>query len=58
MLIDTEVKELVHSAYETAKSILEKHRPQLESIAAALLEREILSHDEILKIIAETPSAR
>ena len=58
MLIDTEVKELVHSAYETAKSILEKHRPQLESISAALLEREILSHDEIREIIAATPSAR
>jgi cell division protease FtsH len=58
MLIDSEVKELVHSAYETAKAILEKHRPHLESISAALLEREILSHDEIQEIIASTPSAK
>ncbi|WP_338033257.1 ATP-dependent zinc metalloprotease FtsH [Desulfobulbus alkaliphilus] len=51
ILIDTEVKELVVSAYETAKVILEKHRSQLEKITVALLEREILSREEIRELI-------
>lgn len=46
-LIDQEVKRLCQTAYENARTILTKYRDQLERIAAALLEYETLSADEI-----------
>ncbi len=45
-IIDQEVRTLVESAYERAKSILKQERYKLEKIVAALLERETLNRDE------------
>jgi cell division protease FtsH len=52
VLIDTEVKKLVQSAYETARAILTDNRMLLDAITAALLERETLSHADIQAIVA------
>ena len=46
-LIDEEVRHFVEAGEETARAILEKHRPQLEIIAQGLLEHETLSREEI-----------
>ena len=46
-LIDEEVRKFVEAGEETARAILEKHRPQLEIIAQGLLEHETLSREEI-----------
>lgn len=50
-LIDTEVKNLVQSAYDAARAILLEKRTLLDAITAALLERETLSHVDIQAII-------
>ncbi len=47
ILIDQEVKDLVHSAFERAKKILKQNVKTLTRIAEALLEREILDGAEI-----------
>ena len=61
-LIDIEAKALVEQAEDRARRLLESGRDSLEQVAQALLEREILSAEEIKRIVgskvgAESPSA-
>jgi cell division protease FtsH len=51
-LIDADVHELLNSAYQQAKDILEKRRDVLERISEALLERETLDGDDLDRLIA------
>jgi cell division protease FtsH len=51
-LIDAEVHELLNSAYQQAKDILEKRGDVLERISEALLERETLDGDDLDRLIA------
>jgi cell division protease FtsH len=51
-LIDGEIKSIVVGAYDKATKVLTEHVDQLHSLAAALLEYETLSGDEIKKLIA------
>ena len=53
LAIDQEVKNLVQSAYDRAKSILTEHRDALNEMAQALLDRETISRNEIESIIAK-----
>ena len=50
--IDNEVRRIVTTAYTTARNILETNREVLESIAQALLDREVLDATE-LKLLME-----
>ena len=67
MLIDSEIRVIVDSAYEDAEKILKDHNDELELLAKALLEYETLSGDEIKTLIEggtivreddDTPEAR
>jgi cell division protease FtsH len=49
-LRDSEQGRLTDHAYTEANRLLSKHRPALDRVAAALLERETLSRDELLEI--------
>jgi len=51
-LVDTELKRMLGEAYERARKILLDNRPVLDLLAAALLERETLDHDEIDLVVA------
>jgi cell division protease FtsH len=51
VLIDQEVKELVEGSYRKAYDLLEKNIDKLHDLANALLEREILDHEEIDKVL-------
>ncbi len=58
--IDEEVKKIIQRNYERTEKLLEEHRTQLETVAKLLLEKEILSSDEIaavLKPAADEPAA-
>lgn len=44
--IDAEVRKLVDTAYKTAKSILKKHRKELNAVAEKLIENESISREE------------
>jgi len=46
-LVDTEVKRVIDNAYERAKQTLQANLELLHSVAAALLERETLTRDDI-----------
>jgi cell division protease FtsH len=52
--IDTEVKRFIDEAHEKARHILKTHKVELDKIAKALLEREVLTGDEVQEIINES----
>jgi len=55
--IDREVKKIIDEAYARARSVMEKHRKELETIAAMLLEKESLSSAEIKLILNGKPDS-
>ena len=50
--MDEEVKRIIDTAYRAAREILERKRPILDALAAALLERETLERDEVMAVAA------
>ncbi len=58
-LRDDEQARLTDTAYAEAVRLLQKHRPPLDRIAAALLEKETLVRDEVLELLADVaPESR
>ncbi len=51
-LVDHEVKRFLDEAYQRAAETLRQHRDLLESVAAALLERETIDREEIAALAA------
>ncbi|MDX2199677.1 MAG: ATP-dependent zinc metalloprotease FtsH [Phycisphaerae bacterium] len=49
--IDEEVRRIMSEAYADAKRMIEAHRPQLESIAQALLKYETIDGEEVRKLL-------
>jgi len=54
-LIDEEVKKIIIRNYNRAKSLIEKNRDKLQAIAQTLLEREVLSSEEIERLLQGKP---
>ncbi len=54
-LIDSEVKEMVETAYSRAKKILEEHREQHKQVAELLLEKEVIFSDDLERILGKRP---
>ncbi|WP_084448605.1 ATP-dependent zinc metalloprotease FtsH [Desulfovibrio inopinatus] len=55
MEIDAEVRLIVETSHKEARKLLEDHRDELEKVAAALLERETISGDDITRIMKGEP---
>ena len=55
-IIDEEVQALLHRLEERAEDLMRTHYAQLEKLAQQLLEREILSREEILAIVRPAES--
>jgi cell division protease FtsH len=49
-LVDTEVQHILQENYATAVQLLQTHRAALDALAEALVERETLDEEEILKV--------
>jgi len=54
-LRDSEQARLTDDAYEAAQRLLRKHRPHLDRLAAALLEKETLDHEELDSMLSDLP---
>ncbi|HEX6066068.1 MAG TPA: ATP-dependent zinc metalloprotease FtsH [Longimicrobiales bacterium] len=54
--IDAEVRRIIGESHDEARRLLAQHRSALDALAAALLERETLDEEEILKV-TELPAA-
>ncbi len=49
--IDDEIRRIVEEGHQTARSILEEHREQLERISKILLERETIDAEQFVKLL-------
>ena len=56
--IDKEVRQIVDECYHRARTVLEANRDVLDALAKALLEREVLTAEEVKKIIKEVETSR
>jgi cell division protease FtsH len=54
-IIDQEVKTLIDESHQRAREIVGAHRDQLDAIAQALVEREVLESDELSLIMEGKP---
>jgi cell division protease FtsH len=54
-LIDDEVRKMVDSQYERAKELLTERQQELEILANALLEKEVLLKSDIERLIGPRP---
>lgn len=53
LLVESEVRELLQTAYENARRILTTHQRELHSLAASLLEHETLTGAEIKTLLSQ-----
>jgi cell division protease FtsH len=53
---DEEVRDLADAAYRAARAIIDHHRPQLDQLAATLLDNEVLERGDIDRIMVGVPS--
>jgi cell division protease FtsH len=54
-MIDEEVRKLVESQYLRAQELLREHRDELEKLAHALLEKEVLLKSDVERLIGRRP---
>ncbi len=57
VLIDEEIRRLIDTCYQRASQLLLDYRPQLESLAQALLDKEVLDGEAVKRIAGVTTSA-
>jgi hypothetical protein len=50
-MMDEEVRKLIESAYQRAKSILSENKQSLETVAKVLLEKEVILQEDVLRIL-------
>ncbi len=51
-LIDVAIKKFIDDAHEMAQMIIKKHNEKLDAIASELLEKEVLTGDEVKEIVS------
>jgi cell division protease FtsH len=51
--IDDQVRALLDAAYKQALAILSKNKTKLKKVAAALVEKETINHDEFLALLGK-----
>jgi cell division protease FtsH len=49
--VDLEIKKFVEKAHDTARKIMNKHKSKLDKIAKALLDKEVLTGDEVKELV-------
>jgi len=54
-LIDTEVRNIIEQQYNRTKQLLREHRRELELVADALINREVLDREDLENLIGKRP---
>ena len=54
-IIDDEVREWVGMAYKKTVELITEHKEQVAQIAELLLEKEVLHHDDLVRVLGERP---
>jgi cell division protease FtsH len=56
-VIDAEVRRFIDEQAERARGLVTHHRAQLDSLAAGLLEHEVISGEEVDRLLGIAPAA-
>lgn len=56
-LIDSEVRELINTAYKRTLELLSEKKPEVEKVALRLLEKEVLDKSDMLELLGQRPFA-
>merc|ERR1712200_387320 len=56
-LVDEEAKKLIGSAMDRTLALLTKHKDDVERVALRLLEKEVLSRDDMIELLGPRPFA-
>lgn len=54
-MIDSEVRKMVQQAYDHTMTLLTEHKADVEKIAKRLLEKEILSREDMIELLGKRP---
>lgn len=54
-LIDEEIQKLIENAYQRAKKIIQENRQNMETLAAMLLDKEVIFREDVKTIFGERP---
>jgi cell division protease FtsH len=54
-LIDEEVQKIIRQCYDEALKLLKKHEKQLDLLAKALIEKEVLTGEDLKELLGEAP---
>uniref|UniRef100_A0A4D5R9X8 AFG3-like protein 2 n=1 Tax=Scolopendra viridis TaxID=118503 RepID=A0A4D5R9X8_SCOVI len=54
-IIDTEVRQLIQLAYDRTMKLLTEHKDDVEKVAKRLLEKEILSREDMIELLGPRP---
>ena len=54
--VDEEIQRIIGERYVAVQNLLQQHRDQLEQLAQALVEREVVEQEELLRITAAAPT--
>ncbi|RMF59442.1 MAG: ATP-dependent zinc metalloprotease FtsH, partial [Calditrichaeota bacterium] len=57
-LIDEEVLEIIQNCYDDAKTLLREKRDKLEEMAQTLLEKEVITEEDVIKILGPRPEGK
>jgi cell division protease FtsH len=57
-LVDAEVRRILQEGYDAGVHLLRQHRSRLDALAKALLEKETLDEEEVLRVTGLPPSPR
>ena len=53
--MDEEAKRIVDEAYQRTLDLLRERKDEVESVAKLLLEKETITHDDVLELVGERP---
>ncbi|XP_043115223.1 AFG3-like protein 2 isoform X2 [Puntigrus tetrazona] len=56
-LIDTEVRNLINTAYERTQQLLKEKKAEVEKVALRLLEKEVLDKNDMVELLGRRPFA-
>jgi cell division protease FtsH len=56
--IDKAIKDIIKANHERTKAVLTEHRDQLEAMAEALLEKEVLDHNDLKELLGDQPEGK
>jgi len=56
--LDAEVRKMITDAYERTRKLLVEHREDVEKVAQLLLEKEVITREDMIRLLGKRPFSR